>query len=115
MKAALRHRYGGPEVVEVREVDVPVPGEGEVLVRVRAASVNRADLDWLKPRPGFVRPFIGLRRPRDPRMGWDVAGVVESLGPGVDRWQPGDAVNLEATPPGLERPKQPPPEDRSDR
>ena len=92
MRAALRDRYGGPDVVEVREVQAPVPGEGEVRVRVRAASVNRADLDWLKPRPGFVRLFLGLRRPRDPRMGWDVAGEVESVGPGVTRWHPGDAV-----------------------
>ena len=92
MKAAQRNRYGGPDVVEIRDVEVPVPGEGEVLVRVRAASVNRADLDWLKPRPGFVRLFLGLRRPRDPRIGWDVAGVVESTGTGVTRWQPGDAV-----------------------
>jgi NADPH:quinone reductase-like Zn-dependent oxidoreductase len=92
VKAALRYRYGGPEVVEVREVEKPVPGEGEVLVRVRAASVNRADLDWLKPRPGFVRLFLGFRRPRSPKMGWDVAGEVESAGPGVTRWQPGDAV-----------------------
>ena len=92
MKAAQRFRYGGPEVVEVREVETPEPGEGEVLVRVRAASVNRADLDWLKPRPGFVRLFLGMRAPRDPRMGWDVAGEVESVGAGVTRWQPGDAV-----------------------
>ena len=92
MKAAQRDRYGGPDVVEIREVETPVPGEGEVLVRVRAASVNRADLDWLKPRPGFVRLFLGMRRPRDPRMGWDVAGEVESVGQGVTRWQPGDAV-----------------------
>jgi NADPH:quinone reductase-like Zn-dependent oxidoreductase len=92
VRAALRDRYGGPEVVEVREVEKPVPGQGEVLVRVRAASVNRADLDWLKPRPGFVRLFLGLRRPKDPRMGWDVAGEVESVGSGVTRWQLGDAV-----------------------
>ena len=52
MKAAQRDRYGGPDVVEVREVETPVPGEGEVLVRVRAASVNRADLDWLEAATG---------------------------------------------------------------
>jgi len=92
MKAAQRDRYGGPEVVEIRDVEVPVAGEGEVLVRVRAASVNRADLDYLTPRPGFVRLFLGMRRPKDPRMGWDVAGEVESVGATVTRWQPGDAV-----------------------
>ena len=54
MKAAIRERYGPPEVVEVREVDTPTPKDDEVLVRVRAASVNRADLDYLGPRPGFI-------------------------------------------------------------
>jgi NADPH:quinone reductase-like Zn-dependent oxidoreductase len=83
VKAALRDRYGPPEVVEVREVERPTPGEGEILVRVVAASVNRADLDGLGPKPGFVRLFLGLRAPREHRMGTDVAGVVEALGPGV--------------------------------
>lgn len=92
MKAAFRDRYGPPEVVEVRDVERPVPSEGEVLVRVRAASVNRADLDGLKPKPGFVRLFMGLRAPRDHRVGIDAAGVVESVGPGVSRFKPGDQV-----------------------
>ena len=63
-----------------------------MLVRVRAASVNRADLDCLTPRPSFARTFIGLRRPREPRLGLDVAGVVESVGPGVTRFKAGDQV-----------------------
>jgi NADPH:quinone reductase-like Zn-dependent oxidoreductase len=93
MKAAIRERYGAPsDVVEVREVDRPTPADGEVLVRVRAASVNRADLDYLGPRPGFMRPLIGMRAPRNPRMGIDVAGVVESVGANVTRFQPGDTV-----------------------
>ena len=92
MKAAMRDRYGPPEVVELRDVDRPTPVEDQVLVRVHAASVNRADLDGLKPRPGFVRLFIGLRAPRDHRMGLDVAGVVESVGPKATRFKPGDKV-----------------------
>jgi NADPH:quinone reductase-like Zn-dependent oxidoreductase len=92
MKAAFQERYGPPEVVQVREVDRPVPVEDQVLVRVRAASVNRADLDGLGPRPGFVRPFIGLRAPRNQRVGIDVAGVVDSIGPAVTRFRPGDQV-----------------------
>ena len=92
MMAALRYRYGAPEVVELREVDVPAPSEGQVLVRVRAASVNRADLDGLKPRPGIVRPFMGLRAPRNPSIGTDAAGVVEEVGLGVTRLTPGDHV-----------------------
>jgi NADPH:quinone reductase-like Zn-dependent oxidoreductase len=76
----------------VEDVDKPSPGEGEVLVRVRAASVNRADLDGLKPKPGFVRLFLGLRAPRDRWMGWDVAGEVEAVGTGATRFKPGEAV-----------------------
>ena len=92
MKAAVRYRYGPPEVVEVRDIERPVPADGQVLVRVRAASVNRGDLDGLTPKPGFVRLFIGLRAPRDPRVGIDVAGVVEAVGPGVTRLKAGDQV-----------------------
>jgi NADPH:quinone reductase-like Zn-dependent oxidoreductase len=92
VKAALRDSYGPPEVVQVREVERPSPKDDEVLVRVRAASVNRADLDYLGPRPGFMRPFIGMRAPRDPRMGIDAAGAVESVGASVTRFRPGDRV-----------------------
>jgi len=93
MKAALRERYGrATEVVEVRDVEKPRPVEDQVLVRVRAASVNRGDLDGLTPRPQFVRLFIGLRAPRQPRIGLDAAGEVESVGPGVTRFKPGDRV-----------------------
>ena len=92
MKAAVRHSYGGPEVVRVEDVAMPVAGEGQVLVRVHAASVNRADLDQVGPRPGFLRLFLGLRRPRYPRLGSDVAGVIEAVGPGATRFKPGDRV-----------------------
>ena len=92
MKAALQDRYGPPEVVRVAEVDTPVPVDDQILVRVHAASVNRADLDGLGPRPGFVRLFLGVRAPRNHRTGLDAAGVVESVGPGVTRFRPGDRV-----------------------
>ncbi len=92
MRAAVRERYGSPDVVEVREVPMPVPAEDEVLVRVHAASVNRGDLDWIEPRPAFTRLFIGVRAPRSPRIGLDAAGVVEAVGPGVTRFKPGDRV-----------------------
>jgi NADPH:quinone reductase-like Zn-dependent oxidoreductase len=78
--------------VELRDVERPVPSADQVLVRVRAASVNRADLDGIKPRPSFVRLFVGLRAPRNPRVGIDVAGVVESVGPNVSKFRPGDQV-----------------------
>ncbi|HYN64150.1 MAG TPA: alcohol dehydrogenase catalytic domain-containing protein, partial [Candidatus Limnocylindrales bacterium] len=92
MKGALRDRYGPPDVVELRDLDVPIPSDGEVLVRVVAASVNRADLDGLTPKPSFVRLFMGLRAPRNHRIGGDIAGVVESVGAGVSRFKPGDEV-----------------------
>jgi NADPH:quinone reductase-like Zn-dependent oxidoreductase len=88
----MRDRYGTPDVVELRDVPVPVPADGEVLVRVKAASVNRADLDGIRPRPGFVRLFIGLRAPRNQRVGIDAAGVVEAVGEAATRFKPGDEV-----------------------
>ena len=69
-----------------------MPADGQVLVRVRAASVNRADLDGLKPRPALARLFMGLRAPRNHRVGIDVAGLVESVGSGVTRFRPGQDV-----------------------
>ncbi|HEX6987583.1 MAG TPA: NAD(P)-dependent alcohol dehydrogenase [Planctomycetaceae bacterium] len=92
MKAAAQYRYGTPDVVQIVDVERPIPADDQVLVRVRAASVNRADLDGIQPRPSFVRLFVGLRRPRDPRVGIDVAGVVESVGAAVTKFQPGDRV-----------------------
>jgi NADPH:quinone reductase-like Zn-dependent oxidoreductase len=92
MKAAVQERYGPPEVVHLVDLDRPIPADDQVLVRVKAASVNRADLDGLGPRPGFLRLFIGLRAPRNHRVGIDVAGIVEAVGTGVTRFQPGDRV-----------------------
>ena len=92
MKAALQRRYGSVDVVRIEEVERPVPGDDDVLVRVHAASINRADLDGLGPRPGFVRLLVGLRAPRRHQTGTDVAGVVESVGRNVTRFKPGDRV-----------------------
>ncbi len=92
MKAAYYDRYGGPEVVEIRDVEQPTPSGDQVLVRVRAASVNRADLDGLKPKPAFMRLFTGVRAPRRHEVGIDAAGVVEAVGPGVTRFKLGDEV-----------------------
>lgn len=78
--------------MELRDVDRPVPADDQVLVRVRAASVNRADLDGLLPKPSVMRLFMGLRAPRSHRLGLDVAGVVESVGASVTRSRPGDEV-----------------------
>jgi NADPH:quinone reductase-like Zn-dependent oxidoreductase len=95
MKAAYQGRYGPPEVVEIRDVEKPVPTGDQVLVRVKAASVNRADLDALKPKPGFIRLFMGLRAPRSHGVGVDAAGEVEAVGPDVTRLEAGDAVMVD--------------------
>jgi NADPH:quinone reductase-like Zn-dependent oxidoreductase len=92
VKAAVRDRYGTPDVVRLVEVDRPIPTEDRVLVQVRAASVNRSDLDGITPRPQFTRLFLGLRRPKNRRIGVDVAGVVTAVGPDATRFQPGDEV-----------------------
>jgi NADPH:quinone reductase-like Zn-dependent oxidoreductase len=91
MKAVVRQVYGPPEVLELVEVDEPVPGEGEVLVRVRATSLNASDWEILRGKPLYGRIF-GLFRPRFRILGSDVAGTVEAVGPGVTRFEPGDAV-----------------------
>ena len=92
MQAARVYRYGPPEQVKVESVERPTPTGDEVLIRVHAASVNRADLDGLIPRPSFVRLFMGMRAPRNHRVGIDAAGVVEAVGPDATRFKAGDRV-----------------------
>lgn len=93
MKTAWRERYGPPEsVVEIRDVPTPVPIADEVLVRVRAASVNRTDLDGMYPKYPILRLYYGIRRPRRNTLGLDVAGVVDAIGPEVSGLAIGDDV-----------------------
>lgn len=98
MKAMAQDRYGAPgDVLTMRDLPVPTPGDGEVLVRVRAVGLNPADLFLTTARPAFMRLIMGLRRPRTPIRGQDVAGVVERVGPGVTSVRPGDEVLGEVT------------------
>jgi NADPH:quinone reductase-like Zn-dependent oxidoreductase len=93
MKAAVRERYGAPRsAVEIRELPRPEPGPDEVLVRVRAASINIADWYEVTGRPWIARPSTGLRRPKETRIGVDYAGIVEAVGTDVDQFRPGDEV-----------------------
>ena len=92
MLAAVYERYGSPDQVELRDVERPTPTGSEILVRVIAASVNRADLDVIQPRPAFLRLMMGVRRPKNPNLGIDVAGIVEAVGSDVTRFTPGDRV-----------------------
>lgn len=91
MKAVLYERYGGPEVLELREVPTPAPGPGQVLVRVAATSVNLSDWEGLVGSPAYAR-IGGLRRPARPVLGSDIAGTVERVGEGVTGLRPGDEV-----------------------
>ncbi|MBG0850766.1 NAD(P)-dependent alcohol dehydrogenase [Streptomyces spinoverrucosus] len=96
MKAVVQDRYGGWDTLEFREVDQPVPAAGEVLVRVRAASVNAYDWHYLHGDPKIARLMMGLRRPKAAIRGRDFAGVVEAVGGGVKGLAPGDEVYGEA-------------------
>src|SRR5512134_1627906 len=78
MRSVYRSRYGGPEVLEVREVPTPVPGPDEVLVRVQATTVSRTDCGGLRGAPLVYRCFTGLARPRHRATGCDFAGDVEA-------------------------------------
>ena len=97
MKALTYERYGGPEVVQVAEVDPPSVGSSDILVRVHASAVNTGD--WrirAAAFPGVLaipgRLMFGLVRPRQRRLGSEFAGVVESVGTSVKRFKPGDRV-----------------------
>jgi NADPH:quinone reductase-like Zn-dependent oxidoreductase len=93
MKAAVREQYGEPgRVVELRELETPAPGDDEVLVRVRAASVNIADWYEVVGRPRIGRLAMGILGPKEIRLGVDYAGVVEAVGRDVTELGPGDEV-----------------------
>jgi NADPH:quinone reductase-like Zn-dependent oxidoreductase len=93
VRAIVREWYGPPEeVLELRDVEMPTIGDGEVLVRVRAASVNAGDPPIVKGSPYVIRPVYGVRRPRRPVIGQDLAGTVERVGAKVSRFSPGDEV-----------------------
>ncbi|HMI32012.1 MAG TPA: NAD(P)-dependent alcohol dehydrogenase [Candidatus Limnocylindrales bacterium] len=92
MKAIVCHRYGSPDVLELEEIDTPVAGDDQVLVRVQAASVNPVDWHRMRGLPNFMRASEGLAKPKNPGLGADVAGRVEAVGGNVTRFQPGDEV-----------------------
>jgi NADPH:quinone reductase-like Zn-dependent oxidoreductase len=92
MRAAVRDRFGSPDVIELRDIEKPTPADDEVLVRVRAASVNPADWYGVTGRPYVGRPAMGLLRPRSNRLGVDFAGTVDAVGKDVTQFRPGDEV-----------------------
>lgn len=92
MRAITQSRYGTSDVLRLTDVPVPRPGEGQVLLRVRAAGLDRGTEHLMTGNPYAVRLAMGVRRPRNPVLGRDVAGTVAETGPGVTRFAPGDEV-----------------------
>lgn len=92
MRAAIRTRYGPPDVVRIAEVDTPTAGEHEVLVKVHAATVNRTDCGFRAGKPFIVRAFSGLLRPKVTILGTEFAGDVEAVGSRVTSFEVGDRV-----------------------
>jgi NADPH:quinone reductase-like Zn-dependent oxidoreductase len=92
MKAAVYRRYGPPDVVKIEDVQKPSPKDNEVLLKVRAASVNPLDAGLMKGKPHSFRLLFGLRKPRLTRPGVDVAGQVEAVGRNVTQFKSGDEV-----------------------
>jgi len=92
MKAVVQDRYGSADVFQLREIERPRPRADEVVVRVHAAGVDFGVWHLMAGVPYAVRLAVGLRRPRNPVRGMDLAGVVEEVGAGVRAFQPGDEV-----------------------
>ena len=92
MKAITYSQYGSPDVLTFGDIDEPSAGEGEVSVRVRAAAANPYDWHFMRGVPYVMRLFIGLRKPKNCRLGVDFAGEVEAVGRDVTQFSPGDEV-----------------------
>jgi NADPH:quinone reductase-like Zn-dependent oxidoreductase len=92
MKAVVCDRYGPPEVLRIEDVERPVPRPDEVLIQIRATTVNRSDTETRQGSPAVARLLTGLRRPRHRILGTELAGEVEAVGSAVTEFKPGDAV-----------------------
>lgn len=92
MKAAVRTKYGSPDVLNIIEVEKPIPDDNEVLIRVYATTVNRTDWGILSGKPLLIRLFYGLLKPNSPITGVDFAGKIESVGKNVLSFKVGDRV-----------------------
>ena len=93
MKAVTYHNYGSPDVLHIEEIEKPTPSENQVLVKVHATSINAGDYRVMRADPFFIRIVTGgFLKPKDTRLGGDVAGVVEAVGENVKQFRPGDEV-----------------------
>lgn len=92
MKAIVYEKYGSPEVLQLREVEKPTPKDNEVLIKIHAASANPADWHLMRAKPFLARLENGLLKPKNTKLGADVAGRVEATGKNVTQFQVGDDV-----------------------
>jgi len=92
MKAIVYRCYGSPDVLQYEDIEKPTPKDDEVLVKVHAAAVNPYDWHFMRGSPYLMRLMAGVGSPKDPSMGVDFAGTVESVGSKVKRFKPGDEV-----------------------
>ena len=92
MRAVVHEKYGSPDVLELKEVQKPVPDDDQVLIKIRAASLNFSNLVLLKGEPFLARFVFGLRKPKFTIAGSDIAGTVEAVGKNIKQFQPGDEV-----------------------
>jgi NADPH:quinone reductase-like Zn-dependent oxidoreductase len=92
MKAAIFTSYGPPDVVQITDVEKPIPKDNEVLLKVRAASIYPYDWHTMRGTPYFIRMQLGPRKPKDIRLGLDVAGMIEAVGRSVTQFKLGDSV-----------------------
>lgn len=92
MKAILVPKYGSPDVLQFADVEKPVPNEDQVLVKIVATGVNPLDWHGMRGEPFLVRMGGEFRRPKDPRLGADIAGRVEAVGKNITEFKPGDEV-----------------------
>ena len=92
MKAIVYEKYGSPDVLQLKEVEKPAPKDHEVLVKVHAASIQQTDINFRKGTPFLARVLAGLFKPKNPILGCDYSGIVETVGKNVNEYKIGDEV-----------------------
>ncbi len=92
MKAIVYCDFGPADVLRLQDIEKPVPNDNQVLIKVHAASVNPYDWHFMRGTPYLMRMEAGLRKPKDTRLGGDVAGQIEAVGKDVTQFKPGDEV-----------------------
>lgn len=92
MKASVYYKYGNSEVLEIKEIEKPRPNSDEILVKVKATTVNRTDCAMLKAKPYIMRLITGFLKPRNPILGTDFAGIIEEIGSEIKDFKIGDRV-----------------------